>query len=310
MYGFSSITPPYFNGDNYPVWVVKMRSFLKVMNLWEFVESDADPPPLGSDPTLAQIKKYEEDKAKKHKALTFNPMRLYDEALTDQKVVEKIIISVPDKFEAKIAAIEESCDLKKLTIAELISKLQAQEQRASIRVEGVTEGHFSFANKSKGYKVYNLEAKKIIVSRDVEVDESTYWSWDKWEPQKKFDMVQSVIDLNGNSASLLSRFMNTPSQSHLGAAKRVLRYLKGTADYGIWFLKKKKKEAKLEGYSDSDWAGCVDDSKSTSGYVFSFGSGVFCWNSRKQEVVAQSTTEAKYISAAAAKNQAIWLRKY
>ncbi|KAF2299226.1 hypothetical protein GH714_031026 [Hevea brasiliensis] len=70
MSGFSSIAPPSFNGDNYPVWVVKMRSFLKAMNLWESVESDADPTPLGSDPTLAQIKKYEEDKAKKHKALT------------------------------------------------------------------------------------------------------------------------------------------------------------------------------------------------------------------------------------------------
>ncbi|KAF2323340.1 hypothetical protein GH714_034743 [Hevea brasiliensis] len=70
MSGFSSIAPPSFNGDNYPVWVVKMRSFLKAMNLWESVESDADPPPLGRDPTLAQIKKYEDDKAKKHKALT------------------------------------------------------------------------------------------------------------------------------------------------------------------------------------------------------------------------------------------------
>ncbi|KAF2323342.1 hypothetical protein GH714_034774 [Hevea brasiliensis] len=70
MFGFSSISPPSFNGDNYPVSVVKMRSFLKAMNLWESVESDADPPPLESDPTLAQIKKYEEDKAKKHKALT------------------------------------------------------------------------------------------------------------------------------------------------------------------------------------------------------------------------------------------------
>ena len=49
--------------------------------------------------------------------------------------------------------------------------------------------------------------------------------------------------------------------------------------------------------------------KSTSGYVFTIGSGVICWNLRKQAVVAQSTTEAEYISLAAAANQAIWLRK-
>ena len=49
--------------------------------------------------------------------------------------------------------------------------------------------------------------------------------------------------------------------------------------------------------------------KSTSGYVFTIGLGVICWNSRKQEVVAQSATETEYISLAAATNQGIWLRK-
>ncbi|KAL6323788.1 hypothetical protein AAG906_002256 [Vitis piasezkii] len=109
------------------------------------------------------------------------------------------------------------------------------------------------------------------------------------------------------SASLLSRFMNSPSKIHFGVAKRVLRYIRGTFDYGLWFVKKESKE--LQGYVDSDWAGSLDDSKSTSGYAFSFGSGVFSWNSKKQEVVAQSSAEAEYISAAAAANQAIWLRK-
>ncbi|RVW71674.1 Retrovirus-related Pol polyprotein from transposon TNT 1-94 [Vitis vinifera] len=109
------------------------------------------------------------------------------------------------------------------------------------------------------------------------------------------------------SASLLSRFMNSPSKIHFGVAKRVLRYIRGTFDYGLWFVKKESKE--LQGYADSDWAGSLDDSKSTSGYAFSFGSGVFSWNSKKQEVVAQSSAEAEYISAAAAANQAIWLRK-
>jgi hypothetical protein len=109
------------------------------------------------------------------------------------------------------------------------------------------------------------------------------------------------------AASLLSRFMHSPSQVHLGAAKRVLRYIKGTTDYGLCFVKKESGD--LQGYTDSDWAGSVDDAKSTSGYVFSFGSAVFSWNSKKQEVVAQSSAEAEYISAAAATNQTIWLRK-
>lgn len=109
------------------------------------------------------------------------------------------------------------------------------------------------------------------------------------------------------AASLLSRFMQSPSEIHFAATKRVLRYLKGTTQFGIWY--KPRKNGSLIGYVDSDWAGNIDDMKSTMGYVFSLGSGMFSWNSKKQEIVAQSTAEAEYVAGAAAANQAIWLRK-
>ncbi|KAL0306277.1 UNVERIFIED_CONTAM: Secreted RxLR effector protein [Sesamum radiatum] len=79
---------------------------------------------------------------------------------------------------------------------------------------------------------------------------------------------------------LLSRFMQSPSQVHYAAAKRILRYLRGTKDFGIWY--KSTNDAKLVGYTDSDWAGSVDDMKSTSGYTFSLGSGIFSWASKKK----------------------------
>ena len=109
------------------------------------------------------------------------------------------------------------------------------------------------------------------------------------------------------ATSLLSRFMHNPSQTHFGAAKRVLRYVRGTLDYGLCYGK--DVDAKLVGYCDSDWAGSVDDMKSTSGYVFSLGSGVFSWASKKQQTVAQSSAEAEYVSASLAASQAIWLRR-
>ncbi|KAK9757157.1 hypothetical protein RND81_01G144300 [Saponaria officinalis] len=109
------------------------------------------------------------------------------------------------------------------------------------------------------------------------------------------------------SASLLSRFMQSPSQLHHAAAKRVLRYLRGTKDLGIWYKPTEKLE--LVGFSYSDWGGSIDDMRSTSGYAFTLGSGVFSWQSQKQDNVAQSTTEAECIAACAAVNQAIWLRK-
>ncbi|CAL2234198.1 unnamed protein product [Prunus armeniaca] len=108
------------------------------------------------------------------------------------------------------------------------------------------------------------------------------------------------------ASSLLARFMHCPTNRHYGTAKRVLRYVKGTLDYGLEYVKGRK--SILIGYCDSDWGGSVGDCKSTSGYAFTFGSGVFSWASVKQNCVALSTAEAEYISVAEATTQAIWLR--
>ncbi|EOY19976.1 Retrotransposon protein, unclassified, putative [Theobroma cacao] len=97
---------------------------------------------------------------------------------------------------------------------------------------------------------------------------------------------------------LLSRFMQDPSVFHFTRVKRILRYIQGTLNFGLVY--KKKESSQLIGYCDNDWAGSVDDSKSTSGFCFSFRSAVFTWNSKKQEVVAQSSTEVEYIACAAA----------
>ncbi|KAL0341478.1 UNVERIFIED_CONTAM: Retrovirus-related Pol polyprotein from transposon RE2 [Sesamum calycinum] len=77
--------------------------------------------------------------------------------------------------------------------------------------------------------------------------------------------------------------------STLCSSKKILRYLRGTKDFGIWY--KSTNDAKLVGYTDSDWAGSVDDMKSTSGYTFSLGSGIFSWASKKQATVAQSSAK-------------------
>ncbi|CAH9132625.1 unnamed protein product [Cuscuta epithymum] len=109
------------------------------------------------------------------------------------------------------------------------------------------------------------------------------------------------------SVSIVSRYMHSPTKQHLGAAKRILKYISGTLEYGIQYSS--VREFKLRGYTDSDWAGCVDDRKSTSGSVFDLGSGAITWSSKKQETVALSTSEAEYVAAGAAAKQALWLKK-
>lgn len=94
---------------------------------------------------------------------------------------------------------------------------------------------------------------------------------------------------------------------HFGTAKRILRYIAGTTDYGIWYTH--ISNPKLVGYTDSDWAGSLEDRKSTSGHIFSIGSGAISWTSKKQPTTALSSTEAEYVAATSAACQAIWLRR-
>lgn len=107
--------------------------------------------------------------------------------------------------------------------------------------------------------------------------------------------------------SLISRFMAQPTKLHFQATKRVLRYLKGTTSFGIFY--KKGGVEDLIGYTDSDYAGDLEDRKSTSGYVFMLSSGAVSWSSRKQPIVTLSTIEAEFVAAATCACQAIWMRR-
>ena len=109
------------------------------------------------------------------------------------------------------------------------------------------------------------------------------------------------------AVSFLSRFMATPKEGHLLAAKRILRYLKGTMNFGIFY--KRSSDNTLKGYTDSDFAGDLDGGKSTSGYVFMMGDGAVAWSSKKQPIVTLSTTEAEYVAATACACQSIWMRE-
>eukprot|EP00253_Pinus_taeda_P005970 PITA_05970 len=109
------------------------------------------------------------------------------------------------------------------------------------------------------------------------------------------------------SISVLSQFMSRPLDSHWNAAKCVLRYLSGTCNYGL--LYNDISDVTLVGYSDSDWAGNLDDHRSITGYAFSIGSRVISWSRKKQSIVALSSCEAEYQASCAATCEAIWLRR-
>ena len=91
------------------------------------------------------------------------------------------------------------------------------------------------------------------------------------------------------------------------AAKRIIRYLRGTSDLVLCY---EGGDLKLKGYSDTDCGGDPDESRSTSGYMFTVGGGATSWCSKKQNCIALSTMEAKYVACSLATQEAIWLRSF
>lgn len=101
--------------------------------------------------------------------------------------------------------------------------------------------------------------------------------------------------------------METPTSVHLNDAKRIMRYVKGTLDFGLIYAEDSRNNM-LTGYSDSDLAGQVDDRKSTGGMPFYLNESFITWVSQKQRCVALSSCEAEFMAANAAACQAIWLK--
>ncbi|GJT64793.1 retrovirus-related pol polyprotein from transposon TNT 1-94 [Tanacetum coccineum] len=126
-------------------------------------------------------------------------------------------------------------------------------------------------------------------------------------------MIGSLLYLTASrpdimfSVCLCARFQEDPKISHLEAVKRIFRYVKGTMHLGLWYPKGSGIETIV--YADSDHAGDYVDRKSTSGICTFMGCCLTSWFSKKQTALAISTTEAEYVSAGKACQQALWMKQ-
>ena len=105
----------------------------------------------------------------------------------------------------------------------------------------------------------------------------------------------------------LSQAMLRPTKLYWKVEKHVLRYLRGTTQYGLWY--RWIKGVKLHGFTNVDWAGSPSDRKSTSGGIFNLGSTTVSWYNRKQRSVPLISAEAEYMASSQAICEAIWMRK-
>ena len=105
----------------------------------------------------------------------------------------------------------------------------------------------------------------------------------------------------------VSKFNSCPTEAHLTAVKQIYRYLKGTI--GIYIKYERSTDNSLVGFSDADWAGDLNDRHSTTGNLFMMSGAAVDWLSKKQPVVALSTTEAEYIALCSATQETVWLNR-
>ncbi|KAH7351616.1 hypothetical protein KP509_19G006000 [Ceratopteris richardii] len=108
------------------------------------------------------------------------------------------------------------------------------------------------------------------------------------------------------AVGVLSQFMHCPRKEHWVARQRVLRYIKGTLKEGLYYGFTSDTNIKI--YSDRDWAGNLDDMRSTYGYLCYVGDKLISWCSKKQHTIALSSTEAEYKGMVEATKEVIWLK--
>ena len=105
----------------------------------------------------------------------------------------------------------------------------------------------------------------------------------------------------------VERFQAAPKELHIIVIKRILRYLKGTTEYGLWYPK--GNNIIIQAFTDAYWAGSIDDRKSTSGAAFYLGGYLISLLSKKQTSIPLSTTEEEYIATAACCTQLLWMKQ-
>nr|XP_028952494.1 uncharacterized protein LOC114822323 [Malus domestica] len=106
--------------------------------------------------------------------------------------------------------------------------------------------------------------------------------------------------------SVVSQYMHDPGEQHMNTVMRILRYFEGKSGQRILF--KRNNDFSIEGYTDADWVGSIDDRRSTSGYFTFVGGNLVTWRSKKQNVVAYSSAKAEYRGMALGICEILWLK--
>ncbi|RDX68373.1 putative mitochondrial protein, partial [Mucuna pruriens] len=281
-----------FNGY-YDHWTVLMENFLHSKEYWDLVENGIREVTEGIPLTDVQRKSIDDQKLKDLKAKNVGSFYF--------QFFYSYVSSVSfQHFKSSMKHEFDMIDLSKMRYFLGLEVLQRSDGIFLCQKKYALEMLQRFGM-DRINSVHNPIVPGVKLTKDesgVKVDKTYYKQ-----------IVESLMYLTSTRpdmmsvVNLISRYMENPTELHLLVVKRVLRYLKGTTDFGIFYKKEGNKE--LLAYTDSDYARDLDDRKSTSGYVFLLCSVVVSWSSRKQPIVSLSTIEVELIGTASCACQAI-----
>ena len=168
---------------------------------------------------------------------------------------------------------------------------------------GMTNCSSSPVPLQKGDKLVLEQCPKTPMERE----EMTKYPYASLVGSLMYSQVCTRPDIS-HAVGMLGRFQSNPGIAHWKAAKKVLRYLKGTRNYMLTY--RKSSYLQVTGYSDSDLAGCPDTRICTLGYVYLLCGGAISWRSQKSEMLFGSTMMAEYVACYEASIQGTWLRNF
>ena len=196
----------------------------------------------------------------------------------------------------------------------ILNKIPNKDKFEPKTLQGIFVG---YSDTSKAYRVWIPSERKIRVSRDVRFfdefendgrykDDRTAYPFRELIGALMYVAIGTRPDIT-HAVNSLSQFNGCHRKVHWIAAKRILRYLKGTIDLKLVY---RKDNENLRGYVDADWGNCIVDRRFYTGSTFILSGAAISWESRKQRTVALSSIEAEYMSITDAAKEAIHLTKF
>jgi len=242
-----------------------------------------------------------------------------DESDEDEHVVAKVAYMSTDRSESNPWRLDSGCSRHMTRVVRGVPKLGDK-----------LDYGCSSSNKGKQIKVNHkrvseVGSKNLIKRFDMQTCKMTYTPISKASKLSKDEggqavdqklyrsMIGSLLYLTASrpdlchGVCLCARYQANPKVSHLNAAKRIIKYVKGTIEYGLSYTNHTNEN--LAGYCDADWSGCIDDRRNTLGGCFFLGNNLIAWHNKKQNCVSLSSTQAEYIAISSCCTQLLWMKQ-